>query len=186
MAEKGTQIDPGRPSAAYDWSGFEISMYYARPRADLFRVWATRRGLESFFIQSAEHTAPDGQKRSPDEIAQTGDTYRWKYVHDFRGEGSFTKVEPNERVQFTFGHMTVDVTFRDVEAGTEVHLRQTNCAVEDPARAWQHLNCRSCWIYFLTNLRAVLHAGIDLRDHEHTERNDSVSIGWDRTRVASA
>ncbi|MCA9756468.1 MAG: SRPBCC domain-containing protein [Candidatus Eisenbacteria bacterium] len=169
----------------YDWSQFEISMYFARPREELFRVWATARGLESFFIQTAEHSSPDGEVRARDEVVHSGDSYRWKYVHDFRGQGTFTRVDPNERVQFTFGHMTVDVTFRDVDDGTEVHLHQSGCAIDDPDRAWQHLNCRSCWVYFLTNLRAVLHQGIDLRDHEHPDRNDSVSIGWDRKRVAT-
>ena len=55
----------------------------------------------------------------------------------------------------------------------------TNCATEDPARAWQHVNCRSCWIYFMTNLRSVLGGGPDLRDHEHPNWNDSVSIGFE-------
>lgn len=164
----------------YDWTEFELSMYYQRSRSEVFRSWATSRGLESFFIARAEHTSPDGEVRDPDEIVQAGDDYRWSYLHDFQHSGSYMAVEPDERLTFTFGPMTVDIGFRDVQAGTEVHLHQTNCAPIDPDRVWQHLNCRGCWIYFMTNLRAVLHSGIDLRDYENPDLNDSVSVGWNR------
>ncbi len=164
----------------YDWSDFELSMYYLRPRSQVFGSWATGRGLESFFIARAEQYGAGGEVRGPDEIVQVGDEYHWSYVHDFQHSGRYLAVEIDERLTFTFGPMTVDIGFRDVEAGTEVHLHQTGCAATDPDRVWQHLNCRSCWIYFMTNLRAVLHAGVDLRDHEHPALNDSVSVGWIR------
>ena len=55
---------------------------------------------------------------------------------------------------------------------------QGNVAGNESTRAWQHLNCRSCWIYFLTNLRAILAGGPDVRDFEHPNWNDSISIGF--------
>ena len=60
----------------------------------------------------------------------------------------------------------------------ELRLEQTGCSTIDPERAWQHLNCRSCWGYFLTNLKSVLEHGTDLRDFETPELTDAVSIGW--------
>lgn len=164
----------------YDWSEFELSMYYLRPRPEVFRSWATSRGLESFFIARAEHTSAEGDARGRDEIVQAGDEYHWSYVHDFQHAGRYIAVEMDERLTFSFGPMTVDIGFREFESGTEVHLHQTGCAVTDPDRMWHHVNCRSCWIYFMTNLRAVLHSGVDLRDHEHPALNDSVSVGWNR------
>jgi hypothetical protein len=95
----------------------------------------------------------DGSPRAADEQVRTGDRYQWTCVHDFAHSGEFEQVE------------------------TDLH--QTNCATEDPDRAWQHLNCRSCWIYFMTNLKSVLAGGPDIRDHEHPTWNDSVSIGFD-------
>ncbi len=73
----------------------------------------------------------------------------------------------------------MDISFREVGDAIEVDLHQTGCATQDPERAWQHVNCRSCWIYFLTNLRSVLAGGPDVRDFEHPLWNDSVSIGFD-------
>ena len=89
-------------------------------------------------------------------------------------------LEPGRRVGYTFGGaMRIDVTFLDREGAVEVRVEQTGCATQDPDRAWQHLNCRSCWVYFLTNLKSVLEHGTDLRDRERPQWNDSVSIGWE-------
>ncbi len=164
---------------AYDWSQFHLRMYYLAPLADVFRRFATARGLESFFIYAAEHTSAEGAQRAPDEVVQAGDRYHWQYVHDYAHPGEFLRVEKDQLVAFTFGSMQVQIAFQQVGEAVEVHLHQTGCALVDPARAWQHLNCRSCWIYFLTNLRSVLAGGDDLRDFDHPLWNDSVSIGFD-------
>ena len=163
----------------YDWSQFHVRMYYLAPLAQVFHYFATAEGLEAFFIYKAVHTAVNGTVRRPDEQAQSRDRYHWTYVHDFAHGGEFLLVETNRLVRFTFGTMTVDISFRDVGEAIEVDLHQTNCATEDPDRAWQHVNCRSCWIYFMTNLRAILAGGPDVRDYAHPNWNDSVSIGFD-------
>ena len=131
-------------------------------------------------------TGADGMARGPDEPFREGDTYHFEYVHDFRHGGTILAMEPGRRVRFTFGEPVVEIRFREVDGATEVDLHQTGCPVEDPERAWMHLNCRSCWIYFLTNLRSVLAGGPDVRDHEHPQWNDSVSIGWDPDAVPPA
>ena len=163
---------------SYDWSQFHVHMYYLAPLEEVFRRFATAAGLESFYIGTAKHTAPDGTPRGPDELAQSGDAYHWQYVHDFGHGGTFLDVEPYRLVRFTFGDMTVAIRFRSVDGATEVDLHQTGCATEDPDRAWQHVNCRSCWVYFLTNLRSVFATGVDVRDRDNPAWNDSVSIGW--------
>ena len=147
---------------SYDWSQFHVRMYYLAPLKEVFRRFSTAEGLESFFIHRATHTAEDGTHRAPDEQVQTGDHYEWTYVHDFAHGGTFERVEPGHLVRFTFGTMTVDVHFRDLGEATEVDLHQTGCATVDPERAWQHVNCRSCWIFFMTNLRSALAHGLDL------------------------
>lgn len=166
----------------YDWSQFHVRMYYLAPLDEVFRRFSTARGLESFFIHKATHTSPEGTARGPDEPARSGDRYRWEYVHDYAHGGTFERVEAPRLIRFTFGTMRVDVHFKDLGEATEVDLHQTNCATEDPDRAWQHVNCRSCWIYFMTNLRSILARGPDLRDHRHPQWNDSVSIGFDPAR----
>lgn len=164
---------------SYDWSQFHVRMYYLAPLTQVFRYFSTAEGLESFFIYKAVHTSRDGTLRRPAEQIQTGDTYHWTYVHDYAHGGEFLLVETHRLVRFTFGSMLVDLHFRDMHGVTEVDLHQTNCATVDPERAWQHVNCRSCWIYFMTNLRSIIAGGPDLRDFEHPNWNDSVSIGFE-------
>lgn len=163
----------------YDWSQFHVRMYYLASLEEVFRYFSTAAGLESFFIYQAEHTTPDGRPRRADEPVQTGDSYHWTYVHDFAHGGIYELVDPGRLIRFTFGPMMVDIHFRDVGEAVEVDLHQTNCATADPERAWQHVNCRSCWIYFMTNLRSVMAGGPDVRDYDHPNWNDSVSIGFD-------
>jgi hypothetical protein len=48
---------------------------------------------------------------------------------------------------------------------------------DDPEdRVQGSLNCRSCWIYFLTALKGQMERGIDLRDRR-PETADSISVG---------
>ncbi len=164
--------------SAYDWSQFHVHMYYLAPLDEVFRRFATATGLESFYLGRAEFTSPDGTLRAPDEVIAAGDAYDWTYLHDFSHGGKIEAVVPNELVRFSFGPMTVAVRFETVDGATHVDLHQTGCATEDPDRAWQHVNCRSCWIYFMTNLRSVLATGFDVRDRDRPRWNDSVSIGW--------
>lgn len=163
----------------YDWTQFHVRMYYLAPLDEVFRCFATAAGLESFFIYKATHVDRNGVTRAPHDLVQAGDRYEWTYLHDFGHGGSFERVVQDRLVRFTFGDMLVTVNFKDKDSATEVDLHQTNCATEDPDRAWQHVNCRSCWIFFLTNLRSILAGGPDLRDHEHPNWNDSISIGFD-------
>jgi len=51
-------------------------------------------------------------------------------------------------------------------------------------RVWGHLNCRSCWIFFMTNLTSVLEAGRDLR-HVNPAVVSSMEVGF-RPQTAGA
>jgi uncharacterized protein YndB with AHSA1/START domain len=163
----------------YDWTQFHVHMYYRAPLEEVFRRFSTADGLASFYIGDAVHTTPDGRRRAGDEPFEAGDSYHWRYLHDYAHGGTIEAMDAGRRVRFSFGETTVEIGFREIEGATEVDVHQTGCPTQDPARAWMHLNCRSCWVYFMTNLRSVLGSGVDLRDHEHPAWNDSVSIGWD-------
>jgi len=164
--------------ADYDWTQFHVHMYYLAPIEDVFARFATSTGLESFYVRSAEFTTTGGVTRLPAEQYQAGDRYHFDYVHSYSHGGEVLAVEADRLIAFTFGVCEVTIRFRELDGATEVDLHQTGCPVEDPDRAWMHVNCRSCWIYFMTNLRSVLAGGPDVRDFDNREWNDSVSIGW--------
>ena len=131
---------------AYDWSQFHVRMYYLASMEEVFARFSTSSGLESFFLFQARHVTSAGQIRGSDEQIQAGDRYGWEYVHDYRHGGEFLNVITNEVIEFTFGSMHIAISFKPVGEAIEVDLHQTQCATEDPDRAWQHVNCRSCWI----------------------------------------
>jgi len=169
----------GKPDARtnpFDWTRFEINFYYDEPPAAVHGRWATSRGLESFFLASAEHFDADGRQRGPDEPAGRGDTYRWTWRHGHSIEGSFLEVSP-ESVAFTFGPMRVDVRLLEVDGGTRLVLDQTAIDDTEQGHVFGHMNCRICWVFFLTNLKSVLANGQDLR-HRHPERANAHEVGF--------
>ncbi len=162
----------------YDWSTFDLHYYYPVPPATLFRSWATADGLCAFYIGEAVHSAPDGAPRAADEIVRAGDGYDWRYRHDFGHGGRFTEVIADRRVAFTFGpDMIVTVDIEADGAGSHLRLRQTGIPVDPQGRVQMHLNCRSCWIFFLVNLMSVYQTNTDLR-HADPARVNGIEVGF--------
>ena len=109
-----------------------------------------------------------------------GTRYRWRGIHDYAGEGQFLEIT-DESVVFTFGgryHVRVRVTPQGT--GTCLHLRQSGIGEEEGEQVNGSLNCRSCWIYFLVNLKSVIEFGTDLRDRNPATA-DAISVGFSRS-----
>ena len=166
-------IDP----ETYDWSRFEIVFYYDQPVDAVFRAWATPSGLESFFIENASFFTGQGRQRSADEQIETGDAYRWRWRQPHALEGTVLEVLPDRLISLTFGSMSVTLRFTTAGDQTEVHLLQTGISDTADGQVFGHLNCRSCWIFFMTNLKCVLSTGVDLRD-ENPSRVSSMEVGF--------
>ena len=163
-------------SQPYDWTRFTVHAYYSATPEELLRVWATSRGLCSFFLEEARLEGPAGEVRGPEEPARSGDRYAWTWRQGGSLEGTFLRVE-EQLVAFSFGSMQVEVRLVPVEGGTRLDLLQTDIADDERGRIMGHLNCRSCWVFFLTNLLSVLHHGTDLRDRS-PERTMSMEVGF--------
>lgn len=151
--------------------------YYDQTVEELFAAWATSDGLESFFLEIASFVSTTGAERNKDEVAESGDSYAWKWRHDASLEGKIINVEYNRRIEFTFGNMNVVIDFTKVGEQTELHLVQTGIPDTDHGRVFGHLNCRSCWIFFLTNLKSVLDGNRDLRAGDPSQVS-SMEVGF--------
>jgi uncharacterized protein YndB with AHSA1/START domain len=164
-------------SESYDWTTFDLYFYYNFPLKQVWGAWATPRGLCSFFVEKC--TARDSQGRVVEESGEivAGGTYNWVSRHLFEMKGDVLKVEREKLIVFTFGSMRVDVEFRDTGRGIEVHLRQSAISSTGDGQVFGHLNCRSCWIFFMTNLVSVLANGLDLRDSD-PKRASSMEVGY--------
>lgn len=164
-------------TATYDWTRFTLHHYYAAPRAQVYRSWATAAGLCSFLLERAEHERPDGSPRGDDEPVDAGDRYRWTWRHGHAISGEFLARRDDASLTFTFGGMEVRVDLVDVAGATRLDLLQTGIPDSEDGRVGGHLNCRSCWIFFLTNLQSVLERGLDLRD-ARPERASSMEVDF--------
>lgn len=168
---------PSSP-ASYNWTEFRLYHYYHCTREKLFAAWATAAGLENFFLKRARFTDTAGSNRAAGEAARAGDTYRWEWFHDYSLSGKVLDVVPDKKFAFTFGSMTVAVSIAESKDVLLLTLHQTEIPIDsEENKAWSHLNCRSCWAHYLTNLKAVLEHGIDLREPD-MERADCISIGF--------
>lgn len=160
----------------YDWSRFSVHVYCEGSVEKIFSRWVTCRGLESFFIKSSSFTSNDGILRKPGEIAQPNDSYRWRWIHDAELEGNIVAVVNDQSITYTFGSMKFTVSLTEADGRTLVRLHQFEIPfATEKEKASNHLNCRSCWVFFLTNLKSVSEHGIDLRE-QHPLRSDSPSV----------
>ncbi|MBT7608911.1 MAG: SRPBCC domain-containing protein [Bacteriovoracaceae bacterium] len=152
----------------YDWSQFIITFYYPVSVEKLFETWTTANGLESFFIEECKF----GSKRK-NEIAEKGDSYNFQWRHDFNVSGEVLEVEKNKYFSYTFGSMKVSIKFEKTENGSMCFIHQEN--ITEDNKMMGHLNCRSCWIFFMTNLKSVYMTATDLRD-ENPEIVSSMEV----------
>ena len=161
----------------YDWSQFEVTFYYNAHITKVFKYWTQAIGLESFFVQRCIFTDVAGNIREEADLPMSGDTYEWQYRHGFNLQGQILKVIDKEQFSFTFGEMQVDIYFRVLDTKTEVHLVQSGIPDNSAGRVMGHLNCRSCWVFFLTNLSSVLSNRKDLRD-DNPDLVSSMEVGF--------
>jgi hypothetical protein len=114
----------------------------------------------------------DNQLRSPDDIMQVGDQYHWRWHQDLQTSGTILDVVENERLQFTFGDRTPDsdekvivtVTFKALDDTTSIVLKQENLPDDERSHVHWHMGCNMGWSFFMTNLKALLEHGVDLRE----------------------
>src|ERR1700759_1520987 len=97
---------------------------------EVYKSWATKQGLENWFLRSADFISPEGKTRAPLELAQSGDAYTWKW-HGFPDEISEKRkvLEANGKdfFKFTFsGNCIVSISIRTEKETTVVELTQEN------------------------------------------------------------
>ena len=161
----------------YDWSKFEITYYYNAHITRVFRTFTESQGLESFFIARSVYTDQQGAVRDEHEQPRAGDTYQWQFRQAFSVSGTISEIKQKQQFSFSFGPMQVDVYFRVLGNQTEVHLVQSNIPDTKSGKVFGHLNCRSCWVFFMTNLTSILDYGVDLRD-ENPDLVSSMEVGF--------
>lgn len=153
---------------SYDWSQFSQKIKIKSPVANIYSVWTTRQGIESWFLRMGEFSRNGGVIADNESIA-AGDTYRWRwhgYPDDVTETGEILEANGKDRLKFVFGeagNVTVDIT--DLGDGvSEMTITQSEIPTDEKSKENYHVGCSTGWTFYRCNLKSILEGGIDIRN----------------------
>ncbi len=156
----------------YDWTQFTREIFIHADLPTVFEAWAKPEEITKWFIATADVMQINNHSRPADEMMQIGDQYHWRWHQDLHANGTILDIVENERLQFTFGEkeinssekIIVTVTFHELDDCISVVLKQENLPDNEQSHVQWHMGCNMGWSFFMTNLKAFLEHGIDLRE----------------------
>ena len=154
--------------SGFDWSSFFTRISIKAPFPTLYNAWATRSGMESWFLRMSEYKKADGSIRQGDEPVQKGDTYRWRWhgwPDDMTEEGTILDCNGKDSLKFSFGKAgNCRITIKKEMSETIVELLQDNIPTDEHGMQYWHLGCKTGWTFYIANQKSILEGGIDLRN----------------------
>lgn len=151
-----------------DWSRFIVRVNIKAPADKLYRAWATRSGMEEWFLRLSEFKKPDGSLLSNDEYVQKGDIYRWRWFgwpDEMEESGEILECNGKDLLGFSFGKAgNCTIKIYPEQGEMIVELMQDNIPTDEQGiRNW-HVGCKTGWTFFLANMKSIFEGGIDLRN----------------------
>jgi uncharacterized protein YndB with AHSA1/START domain len=158
-----------------NWSSFAVRIAVNASVEKLYWCWATREGIEYWFLRMSEYKKPDGSLRTNDEMVQAGDTYTWRW-HGWDDKttehGTILDCNGKDFFKFSFGKAgNCAVTIKKENNYTIVELVQTEIPDDEEGKQNWHVGCKTGWTFYLTNLKSLLEGGIDLRNRDEQLTN---------------
>ncbi len=156
--------------SGYNWNRFVTRISVIAPVEKLYWCWATREGIEYWFLRISEYKKPDGSLRTNDEPVQKGDTYTWRWhgwSDETTEEGTILDCNGKDFFKFSFGKAgNCAVSIKKEGVYTVVELVQDEIPDTEEGRQMWHVGCKTGWTFYLTNLKSLLEGGIDLRNRD--------------------
>lgn len=158
-----------------DWTTFTTRIQVRADAGALYRAWATRAGIESWFLRLSEYKTSNGDLRGPEESVQQGDSYLWRWhgwPDDVEEKGTILACNGIDRFQFTFGDAGIcTVTIKEEQGYPLVELTQSDIPDDEHGRQYWHLGCKTGWTFYLANMKSMFEGGIDLRNRDVALKN---------------
>ena len=155
-------------AASYDWSRFVVRIAIKAPADKLYHAWATREGMEYWFLRLSEYKKPDGAIRGNKEYVEKGDTYKWLWhgwPDDTVEHGTILDCNGKDFFKFSFGKAgNCGVTIKKEEGEMMIELVQDRIPTDEQGMHYWHLGCKTGWTFYLANLKSLYEGGIDLRN----------------------
>jgi uncharacterized protein YndB with AHSA1/START domain len=156
-----------------DWSRFVTRINVGAPVETIYQAWATRDGMESWFLRLCEYKDKNGVERSAEEKIVIGDTYKWLwhgYPDTSVENGQILETNNKDHLKLSFGKAgVVTVTIKEEEGESIVELTQDEVPTDEQGRFNFHVGCKTGWTFYLTNLKSILEGGIDLRNKKQRQ-----------------
>jgi len=155
-------------TTSYDWSWFVTRINVNAPVDKLYNAWATREGMEYWFLRLSEYKKPNGTICGNKEQVEKGDGYKWLW-HGWPDEtvehGTILDCNGKDFFKFSFGKAgNCAVTIKKEEGETIVELVQDNIPTDEQGMHYWHLGCKTGWTFYLANMKSLYEGGIDLRN----------------------
>lgn len=154
--------------ANFDWSRFVVRITVNASPKDLYKAWATKKGMEQWFLRLSEYKKPGGSLRGANENVEKGDSYRWLWhgwSDDMVETGSILECNGKDQIKFKFGDAgDCIVNIKNEQGENVVELIQENIPADEAGMKNYHLGCKTGWTFYLANLKSILEGGIDLRN----------------------
>ena len=155
-------------SVSNDWSSFTLRINVNAPIEVLYKVWATRSGIEFWFLRESIYVDSKGGVVNHEDFVQEGYSYTWRwhgYPDEVVEKGEILEANGKDSFAFSFGkagHCKIRLyTEKDEHM---VELVQTHIPDDEQSRFLYHIGCKTGWTFYLANLKSLLEGGIDLRN----------------------
>jgi uncharacterized protein YndB with AHSA1/START domain len=161
--------------ANFNWSTFTTRIPVNASIEKIYWCWATRDGMEYWFLRLSEYKKPDGTLCKSNEFVTKGDNYKWLWhgwPDDTVEKGEILDCNGIDFFKFSFGKAGIcTVQIKKEEGETLVELVQENIPDDEQGKHYWHLGCKTGWTFYLANLKSLLEAGIDLRNRNEQLKN---------------
>lgn len=160
----------------FDWSRFTVRINIINvPKEKLYWAWATREGIEYWFLRKSEYKKPDSSLYNANEFVKKGSGYSW-WWHGYPDEvvehGEIIACNDKDLFQFKFGNAGIcTIKIYQEQEENIVELLQDHIPTDDQSKQNWHIGCKTGWTFYLANMKSLFEGGIDLRNRNEAIQN---------------
>lgn len=152
----------------YHWNEFTRRVTINAPSFSLYAAWATKIGLESWFLREAIITKSDGTLRAENELFEAGDSFEWRwhgYDDDTVDRGRVISANGKDQFCISFsGKNTLAVNLQFESSELVCSIEQKMHQDSEAEKRYFYIECSLGWTFYLANLKSVFEGGNDLRN----------------------
>lgn len=152
---------------------FEMHIYVRATADQVLQAWINSDQITKWFVTDSEYRDASGAVVN---TAVEGGTFRWRWIEGSEDSSQILRAGPGA---FWFGwdqgKGQVQVRIESLGSESRVTLKQEMFEGSPDHLAQFQLGCRLGWTFFLTNLKAWLEHGVDLRE-KRPERSGALNV----------